>query len=273
MNRRPRSSPKTQTSKPLAGRQLTEALIGGWRPLQRLDVAGFAVLRSRGITKRANSAVALDVPDDDAAISAAINRVEELYAVAGETPCFRVMSTHGPQGLDALLEARGYTIGGRSVILELPLKGRPTGSPHLTADIRVGPLEDDWFADAWRLVPREGDGAAETIRAILSATPAVQVRLPADETSDGEAVAVGRAALVETGRGSVAVLNAVAVDPEHRRRGLGRAVMQTLLAASAAQGVDRALLEVQADNAAATALYRGVGFQRLGEYQYRIGPS
>lgn len=56
----------------------------------------------------------------------------------------------------------------------------------------------------------------------------------------------------------------VAVDPAHRRRGLGRRVLQQLLADGRSLGAERATLEVSADNAAAQVLYAGSGFTTAG---------
>jgi len=56
----------------------------------------------------------------------------------------------------------------------------------------------------------------------------------------------------------------VAVDPRHRRRGLGHRVLLELLAEGRRLGADRATLEVAADNAAATALYARCGFRTAG---------
>lgn len=58
----------------------------------------------------------------------------------------------------------------------------------------------------------------------------------------------------------VQVLN-VATDPAHRRRGLARALLVSLLDELRPQGFSCALLEVRASNAAAIALYRSLGFQ------------
>ncbi|WP_193104059.1 N-acetyltransferase [Brachybacterium sp. FME24] len=262
------------TPRPLTGFRLAEALIAGWRPLQRLDVDGFALLRSRGVTRRANSALALEAPTADDALNGAIERVEALYAMAGEPSTFRVLDMHGPAQLDTVLAERGYESTGHSALLATTLRGARLPDPHPSAEIRTGALDEDWFEAAWLLAPRDGDQARETMHDILAGTPAVQVLLRAEGDLEGgtgaEPVAVGRAALVEAGRETVAVLNMIAVDPAHRRRGLGRALSQTLLAIAAVQGADRVLLEVEQDNAPALALYRGLGFEHLGEYHYRV---
>ncbi|MBD2423723.1 ribosomal protein S18-alanine N-acetyltransferase [Cyanobium sp. FACHB-13342] len=56
----------------------------------------------------------------------------------------------------------------------------------------------------------------------------------------------------------------VAVAPEQRRRGLGRQVLEALLAEARQQGARHATLEVGVTNAAAVALYRSLGFQDAG---------
>jgi ribosomal-protein-alanine N-acetyltransferase len=56
----------------------------------------------------------------------------------------------------------------------------------------------------------------------------------------------------------------VAVDPQCRRQGLGLRVLLELLAAGRRLGVERATLEVSADNRAAQALYSRCGFRTAG---------
>lgn len=270
MSRRPRTSPKntkTPTLRPLTGTRLGEALIAGWRPLQRLDVDGFALLRSRGVTKRAHSIIALEAPTATEGFSAALSRVEALVTMVGEPTVHRIIEGVSPEGLDDLLAARGDQSVGGSEILERSLSGT-LPRPHPSAVIATGALDEDWFEAAWRLAPREGENSRQTMHDILAGTPAVQVRLPAADAQDA---AVGRAALVEAGKETVAVLNMIAVDPAHRRRGLGRALSGTLIALAEVQGAQRILLEVESDNTPARTLYRDLGFRRIGGYHYRVG--
>ena len=53
------------------------------------------------------------------------------------------------------------------------------------------------------------------------------------------------------------------IDPAHRRRGLGRALVAQLIAAAEATGLSGCLLRVAPDNAAAIALYRAAGFAEV----------
>lgn len=248
--------------------------MGGWRPLSRLDVDGFALLRSRGVTRRANSIVPVDPPTDPEALDAALDRVTGLAGASEGPLLFRVYPENGHAAVDESLARRRLAVEASCEILELPL-GPRTPAPDPRATISTGPLPEDWFAASWGLSPREGEGARETLHDILAGTPAVHVAIAgegAGAPADGKTpAAVGRAALVDHGRTRSAVLNQIATDPEHRREGLGTAVVRTLLAASQVQGAERALLEVETDNPAALALYRKLGFRRIGTYHYRVG--
>lgn len=65
----------------------------------------------------------------------------------------------------------------------------------------------------------------------------------------------------------------IAVDPEHRRAGWGRVLLGAALDAARQGGAVRMLLEVDAENAAAIALYASAGFatiaRRRGYYRGR----
>ena len=59
------------------------------------------------------------------------------------------------------------------------------------------------------------------------------------------------------------ILN-LAVAPEGRRHGLGRALVEEVLAALAGRGVEHVYLEVRESNAPARALYAAHDFQEVG---------
>lgn len=63
----------------------------------------------------------------------------------------------------------------------------------------------------------------------------------------------------------------IAVPPERRRRGIGKALLAAHLAGLTALGVTRLFLEVDAENGAARALYARFGFCQVGarEAYYR----
>lgn len=63
--------------------------------------------------------------------------------------------------------------------------------------------------------------------------------------------------------GEAHILN-LCIDPNLRRRGLGRALLAYLLKDVGAAGAKTMLLEVRESNAAGVALYEQMGFKRIG---------
>ena len=76
---------------------------------------------------------------------------------------------------------------------------------------------------------------------------------------DARGFALGQAAADE------AELLTLAVDPDHRRHGLARALLAGFEAEAAARGAVDIYLEVGADNHAARALYRAAGYRESGQ--------
>jgi [ribosomal protein S18]-alanine N-acetyltransferase len=59
-------------------------------------------------------------------------------------------------------------------------------------------------------------------------------------------------------------INNMAVRRDHQRRGIGRALLEGLLAIGRGHGARHTLLEVASDNAPAQALYDSYGFEVIG---------
>lgn len=77
---------------------------------------------------------------------------------------------------------------------------------------------------------------------------------------DGQAVGyVGCQTVLDEG-----YITNVAVSPDCRRQGIGRALIEELAQRARAQGLSFVTLETRASNAPAIALYEGAGFDRVG---------
>lgn len=77
---------------------------------------------------------------------------------------------------------------------------------------------------------------------------------------DGQAVGyVGCQTVLDEG-----YITNVAVSPDCRRQGIGRALIEELAQRARAQGLSFVTLEARASNASAIALYEGAGFDRVG---------
>ena len=68
-------------------------------------------------------------------------------------------------------------------------------------------------------------------------------------------------------------VTAVTVAEQHRRRGLGTAVMAALQGWAAGRGATSVYLQIVAGNAPALALYRRAGFIEHHRYHYRRRPG
>lgn len=93
---------------------------------------------------------------------------------------------------------------------------------------------------------------------------------PAGSVSAGSVLA-GFALVTEPGTGlpgdpdDAAYLSLLAVDPRAQGHGLGRSLLQRAVAEAGAAGYARTLLHALDDNAPALRLYRGAGFEPVGE--------
>ncbi|ADG80310.1 GCN5-related N-acetyltransferase OS=Tsukamurella paurometabola (strain ATCC 8368 / DSM / CCUG 35730 / CIP 100753 / JCM 10117 / KCTC 9821 / NBRC 16120 /NCIMB 702349 / NCTC 13040) OX=521096 GN=Tpau_3732 PE=4 SV=1 [Tsukamurella paurometabola] len=89
----------------------------------------------------------------------------------------------------------------------------------------------------------------------------------------GTTVAAGRLAVTADAAGNRwGGIASVAVAPDRRRRGLATRIMTVLSGVAAEAGADRLYLEVERENAAASALYRGLGFVAHHGYGYWTEP-
>lgn len=110
-------------------------------------------------------------------------------------------------------------------------------------------LETELFPDAW---------SVEMFWSELAHVPETRHYLVAD--LDG--ALVGYAGLVCNGY--QADVQTLAVAPAQQGTGLGRRLLDALLAEARRRTAGEVLLEVRADNAAAQALYARAGFERIG---------
>lgn len=105
--------------------------------------------------------------------------------------------------------------------------------------------------DLTRAVPRAADGYRYEIEPLASGYV-----VTAHAEWNGEVAASGRAFLA----GAVAVFDQIVTDPDHRRRGLGRAVMHELALAAAQAGATRGALVATPDG---QALYSTLGWRLI----------
>lgn len=227
---------------------------------------GWVLRFTRGFTKRANSVTPLYASTQP--LRAKVRYCEDLYAREGLRTIFRLTTAADDDGLDALLSERGYDIVDPTQVLCLDLASRA----FRIADGFAPTTLSSFLASYARLAsPGVVDGAAQSALELH----AMVLRSIRGETvfgfvvDNGEPVACGMA-VVER---EVAGLFDVVVHPDARRRGHGRALVESLLARAREMGARYAYLQVLEDNSAARALYEPSGFELLYEYRYRLSKN
>lgn len=153
--------------------------------------------------------------------------------------------------------------------LALPIDAQPTPG------YRIRPLASGelggYLALARKLFPKAqrlplSDGRRRALMADPAYTPELDLVV---EAADGALVGFCHSSLRPDERERLGRragwIELVGVAPEHRQRGLGRALLRAGLLALADYGADRATLTVRAENASARALYESEGFTTLFE--------
>ena len=240
--------------------RVEQSCLDAWPAARTIEVDGWLVRSSGGPTRRTNSInPQRHAPRDPAS---AIPTLAELYANSGQPLIFRVPSIAG--GTDAALDALGFgPPEAETVTLFADIAG--TGpSQHVELNSSPGP---EWLAARARL-NREDAAASAVFRAMTTAL-ATPVRFAAARDGGGIA-AIAYGAI----RQRLLVIEAVATDVVCRRRGHARRMVGALMEWAREHGAEAACLQVVADNDAAIALYRSLGFEReLYRYHYRRRPE
>jgi len=250
-------------TEPLEVSELVALADRGWPAPETVSVAGWSARFAAGVTKRANSVWPREAVGD--AVTA-IEQVEPLYRARGIRPAFQL--TDSDRALERTLRARGYDAVDETLIMvrtgchELQhTHAETTGSVRFADE----PAEE-WLEVWWDVDGRGGAAEREVARRIMTGVPALYATL--SDGGDGSVACVGRLALVG-GRGG---LYAVATRADARRRGHARTLLMALIAAAADRGMSDLWLQVLADNTAAVALYRSLGFSPAGGYRYLVAP-
>lgn len=234
-----------------------------WPALEEEEKGGWRLRFAGGFTRRANSANPLspaayltDRTVEDCALP---------YRMRGLPPIFRIPTLIGPD-IDARLASAGYSAEAESIVLF----GVRADWSVLVADCAVVLVNTPtplWLAAAARL---RAHGPEETA---LFARMVMKLEVPAIFAAlrhDGAIVATAYAALAD----DLLCFEAVVTDPAWRGRGFAHRIVSALLGWGAGCGASGACLQVEADNAAARAVYRRAGLTtEMYRYHYRRGQA
>jgi len=241
--------------------EIERAAVRGWPALETADIDGWLARASSGGSVRANSVSALDYMGTD--LDASIATVVAFYRSRGARPRFTITEISQPGGLDAALDARGWTRGGDHLTMAKDVATPSEDAAHPPRGLSIVRHEQptpDWFAIY--LEGLSGDRRAVAPR-LVEAVP--EPRCFFSAVREGRVIASGLSVL----DGGVASVQCMATLPEARRTGAARAVLQAIEAYAREGGARRLYLQADAGNAAAITLYEGVGFAVAGRYHTR----
>ena len=245
-----------------------------WRAPEQEWLGGWLLRAAAGFTGRANSALAAGDPGRP--LPEAVAAVCGWYRARGLPPMIAVpFPMAGPAGspVDHYLEELGWGVrNGAAIVMTAPaalIAGAADGAgadgagADSAAAVELAAEPDEAWLGRYHY---RGTTLPPIARRLLLSAP---WQAFGSVRADGQTIAIGRVAA----GGAWAGLTAIEVDPGHRRRGLARAVTGALAAAAAARGLTGLYLQVEAENAAARALYHRLGFADHHRYHYRVAPA
>ena len=245
-----------QARSPLGVADLQRVAARGWRALEEEQLGDWLLRAAGGFTGRANSA--LVVGDPGVPLTEAVTAVAGWYADRGLTPCAMLPGVQARRA-DAAFAAAGWQRGETVIVLTAPLGTAPAPA----APVELSPTPDD----AWLATYAAGSTLPPTARTVL--TNAEDVAFAAVRDAAGRPVAVARGSLTDGWLG----VGAVVVAPDHRRQGLGTALLDALRGWAADRGGHSVYLQVTEDNRPARELYRRAGLIEQHRYWYRRLPG
>ena len=225
-----------------------------WPAAARRDVGSFRIRQGGEGGSRVTAATAIGVVTPDE-----IDRAEAAMQAIGQDPLF--MIRQGDAELDARLASRGYRLAD-------PVIGYCAAVDALT---RILPPPETTF-EVWPslAIQREIWAAA----GIGPSRTAIMDRAAGPKTTllgrCGDAPAATAFVAV---RGDAAMIHAIEVRPEFRRRGMGANLVRAAARWAHRAGASYLSLLVTRDNAPANALYAFLGMTPVGHYHYRCRPG
>lgn len=232
-----------------------QRIVNCWPAPSTLIVGGYAVRFAFGYSGRANSASAIHAKADLA--DADIEAIEQLYREAGLPPTFRdtpLMS----RVMRKRLDQRGYVLKDASFGMVADFAGVEF---QRRADVEIarepGP---EWLEGISRFQTPD-KRSPEHLKAIVGA-----IRFPAffaTVRQASRAIGFGYSA-VDRGYAEIA---SIMLDPAARGQGIGRGMVETLLAEAVAAGATKGFLQVEANNRIAKALYQKLGYRDVYYYE------
>jgi GNAT superfamily N-acetyltransferase len=243
--------------------RIEEAGLNALQTQRQLFYDGWLLRVSPGKARRARSVNAhfgSTLP-----VATKVDFCERLYARHGLPTLFRITPFRRPPDLDQALERLGYVAFDPTLVQVTPLPRPPEVLGHDGMTLAAPPIPDFVAAVGAMRGSTATQQAAHVERLSQTALPvlALVARI------DGAVVGAGQVAL----EGELAGIYDLVTVESAQRQGIATGIVQELLLWSWNRGASQAYLQVDADNAAALAVYRKFGFATAYTYHYRARPG
>jgi len=269
--------------------RVEDAGLNASAPPQQRWLDGWLLRTNPGEARRARCVNALAtgrLPVDEKLALA-----QQWFHECGVPMMVRITRFTQPAHLDNTLAQRGWPLLGNTHVLVLASPALPAAAqPNSAADPTTDPTTDAATDPATDAAPPEGlqwqTLGAEAYAAVvgkLRSSPADQQRAHAERLrsspvpysgfalarKDGQVLACGQSAR----EGAMVGLYDIFTHPDARGLGLSSWLCKRMLSLATRNGVSLAYLQVEADNHAAQAVYRRLGFAYGYSYHYRQAPE
>lgn len=231
--------------------RLFAAVDATWPAAATVQAGPWTLREGRGGGKRVSAATARgSLREED------VGAAESAMRMMGQTPLFMIRPEDDT--LDAMLDRQGYVIVDPVVIRLCPVRQLcDRRLPPVTAFTIWEPLAI--MREIW-----EKAGIGEARQAIMerSCRPRTAVFGRVSDKPAGVAFCA-----IHDG---IAMVHAVEILPEHRKKGLGGWMMRAAALWAAEHRAEWLAVLVTRQNAGGNALYASLGMEVAGEYHYRI---
>lgn len=246
-------------------RQIEELGFRAWPAAQVVHEGSWVVqTTSYYPSKRGNSVNLLD-PADDADLEMRIAVCEQHFIALGQQPVFR-LTPLAPKALAGGLHARGYQTLGASLVMACDLREHsllkmpPARLPLRLVAFRDG--QESGYSRISAAFHARPEPLIEGLAQLLRSIQPEKFMLAGFAGSEPAATL-----LCVSDKGFTGLLD-LCIAENFRRRGFAKALVLQTLYEARQRGDHTMWLQVEADNAAAQALYQALGFTTVYDYIY-----
>ncbi|MFW9794575.1 MAG: GNAT family N-acetyltransferase [Candidatus Thorarchaeota archaeon] len=231
-----------------------------WPAREIVRYKGWIIHWNDGVTWRANSVL----PNEwysEVDVEQVVDYVIDLYSEKGTAPAFKISPASQPDGLDKLLEEKGFERRMITHVQSAPIDSISCLEPRVPVDLfKV----TDESLDILMYRSERSELAIEVRREIIH-------RIGGEKNiarvmMHGNIAGMGLGVL----EGDWLGLFSIRTLPEYRRQGVAWSVSCALAMWGEDFGVQRVFLQVEKENSSGLELYRSMGFKTMYTYWYRI---